>query len=237
MQTMFVCPVCHFEGLTVAPYETWPPPPGATLDPPYEDALGHPSYEVCPLCEFEFGNDDNPGTAAPQSFDEYRREWQSSGRVLVIEGPEGAIRFDPLAPDRREATSDAGFDFITSDVFVSAGTRHWHLSGRNGIEPAALAHLSGDLRTLVANRDGVVFFGDHDYSQLISFTWDTDAIDLRSDLPAEDAWDVALGRIPPDAIAGITDQIEAIERALGPLTGYCAGCGEPSSAWYPSNPK
>lgn len=57
--TVFVCPVCNFEGLTVAPYETWPPPPDTALHPPYEDALGRPSYEVRPLCEFEFGNDDN----------------------------------------------------------------------------------------------------------------------------------------------------------------------------------
>ncbi|HVF04959.1 MAG TPA: hypothetical protein VNA20_08975 [Frankiaceae bacterium] len=49
-------------------------PAGAT--PPYEDLLGAPSYEVCPGCDFEFGNDDNPGTAPPVSFEEYRQEWQ-----------------------------------------------------------------------------------------------------------------------------------------------------------------
>ena len=86
----FECPVCGYDGLTEPPYERWPPPEGAELTPPYESALGRPSYEVCPRCGFEFGNDDNPGTAAPVSFDEYRREW-------VVRG---SPWFDPdLAPD------------------------------------------------------------------------------------------------------------------------------------------
>jgi hypothetical protein len=48
--------------------------------PPYEDALGEPAYEVCPRCCFEFGNDDNPGTGQPQSFEDYRLEWEAEGR-------------------------------------------------------------------------------------------------------------------------------------------------------------
>jgi len=82
-----------------------------------------------------------------------------------------------------------------------------------------------------------VFLRDHDFGQLVSFTWQDDAISLASDLPAEDVWDIDLGRVPPDTIRDITNQIDAIERALGPLTGHRAGCGEPSPAWYPSNPK
>jgi len=49
------------------------------LTPPYEELLGKPSYEVCPRCGFEFGNDDNPGTAAPMSFEQYREEWVAGG--------------------------------------------------------------------------------------------------------------------------------------------------------------
>jgi len=78
---MFECPVCHAAELTVKPYETWPPPGDATIDPPYEDLLGRPSYEVCPSCGYEFGNDDNPGEGArPSSFEEYRRDWEARGR-------------------------------------------------------------------------------------------------------------------------------------------------------------
>jgi hypothetical protein len=49
------------------------------LTPPYEDQLGMPSYEVCPNCGFEFGNDDNPGTAQPESFENYRADWEAEG--------------------------------------------------------------------------------------------------------------------------------------------------------------
>lgn len=47
----------------------------ADATPPYEDLLGRASYEVCPMCAYEFGNDDNPGTAPPTSFEDYRDEW------------------------------------------------------------------------------------------------------------------------------------------------------------------
>jgi rubredoxin len=77
---MYECPVCGFEGLASKPYAIWPPPAGTPLRPPYEDLLGLPSYEVCPRCGFEFGNDDNPGTAAPSSFEEYREEWIAEGK-------------------------------------------------------------------------------------------------------------------------------------------------------------
>jgi hypothetical protein len=76
---VYECPVCRYVGLQVKPYETWPPPSTLVLTPPYEDLLGKPSYEVCPRCGFEFGNDDNPGTAAPLSFEEYRHEWVAGG--------------------------------------------------------------------------------------------------------------------------------------------------------------
>jgi hypothetical protein len=66
--------------LTVKPYAHWPPDDVDTLIPPYEDLLGPPSYEVCPSCGFEFGNDDNPGTADPLSFAEYRVEWTARGQ-------------------------------------------------------------------------------------------------------------------------------------------------------------
>lgn len=75
----FTCPVCGAQELTAKPYETWPPPTAMSLSPPYEDLLGRPSYEVCPRCGFEFGNDDNPGTAPPTSFESYREDWLSRG--------------------------------------------------------------------------------------------------------------------------------------------------------------
>ncbi len=76
---MYKCPVCGYPELTSKPYATWPPPPDLKLSPPYEDLLGTPSYEVCRQCGYEFGNDDNPGTAAPESFEEYRKRWEAEG--------------------------------------------------------------------------------------------------------------------------------------------------------------
>lgn len=77
---VFTCPVCSYPHLASAPYATWPPPEDLQLTPPYENQLGTPSYEVCPRCGFEFGNDDNPGTAEPSTFEEYRLEWIDEGR-------------------------------------------------------------------------------------------------------------------------------------------------------------
>lgn len=91
MSPTFECPVCTDTNLTAAPYAVWPPPVGVELQPPYEDALGRPSYEVCGRCGFEFGNDDNPGTAPPVSFEAYRREWIRAGR-----------------PEFRQSRSDGG---------------------------------------------------------------------------------------------------------------------------------
>ena len=78
-RAVVTCPVCRSEELDAKPYETWPPPDGLTLTPPYEDHLGRPSYEVCPNCGYEFGNDDNPGTAPPSSFEDFRQEWVEDG--------------------------------------------------------------------------------------------------------------------------------------------------------------
>lgn len=92
---LYECPVCLAVALRSAPYEIWPPPVELTaIEPPYENSLGMPSYEVCASCAFEFGNDDNPGTASPVSFAEYRLEWIKAGRPLHAGGrriPEGAF--------------------------------------------------------------------------------------------------------------------------------------------------
>jgi hypothetical protein len=84
---VYECPVCGHAGLSAKPYERWPPPPNTLLRPPYESTLGLPSYDVCPRCGFEFGNDDNPGTAEPQSFEDYRREWEADGRPWFAPPP------------------------------------------------------------------------------------------------------------------------------------------------------
>jgi hypothetical protein len=74
------CPICGYAGLDQAPYanlEEVPVPEG--LEPPYGQHFGTPSFEVCDCCGFEFGNDDEPGTAEGVSFGAYRREWLDDG--------------------------------------------------------------------------------------------------------------------------------------------------------------
>jgi hypothetical protein len=56
--------------------------------------LGMPSYEVCQRCGYEFGFDDNPGVAAPVSFEDYREEWINDGRKW-FGPPTDPARFDP----------------------------------------------------------------------------------------------------------------------------------------------
>lgn len=73
------CPVCGRLALTVPPYADYAGTVPLGAVPPYENVLGKPSYEVCSVCDFEFGNDDNPGTAPPQSFEDYRREREQQG--------------------------------------------------------------------------------------------------------------------------------------------------------------
>lgn len=86
---MYECPVCGREVLSCKPYETWPPPEGIDLRPPYGDFLGQPSYEVCVSCGFEFGNDDEPGgTLVPDSFESYRERWIAGGRRWFYTPPE-----------------------------------------------------------------------------------------------------------------------------------------------------
>jgi len=75
------CPTCGFSGLDAKPFERLPEPPWQHEfgSPPYGVRFGRPSYEVCSCCGFEFGNDDEQGTGAPISFEDYREEWIADG--------------------------------------------------------------------------------------------------------------------------------------------------------------
>lgn len=75
----YTCPCCGWDNLDQKPYKRWPDRLPVDAMPPYEDSFGAASYEVCRCCGFEFGNDDNPGTATPESFESYRASWMRSG--------------------------------------------------------------------------------------------------------------------------------------------------------------
>jgi hypothetical protein len=63
--TTYECPVCDYQGLRYKPYELWPPLDGVELQPPYEDLLGLPSYEVCPCCGYGSGTTTTLGQRLP----------------------------------------------------------------------------------------------------------------------------------------------------------------------------
>ena len=78
---MNTCPICGYDKLESPSFENISRFSKAELEsinPPYEDSLGRASYEECPVCKFEPGSDDNPGTVAPVSFAQYREEWKQS---------------------------------------------------------------------------------------------------------------------------------------------------------------
>jgi hypothetical protein len=76
----YTCPCCGYVGLNCPAYADLR---GDELIrgaiPPYSTKFGLPSYEVCKCCGFEFGNDDEPGTGKPMSFEGYLHSWESSG--------------------------------------------------------------------------------------------------------------------------------------------------------------
>jgi hypothetical protein len=78
----FTCPSCGYPDLQHAPYKTlWGPPVPMNADPPYFRHYGEPSYDVCHCCGFEFGNDDDPGTAPPKLFEAYLAIWIKDGCI------------------------------------------------------------------------------------------------------------------------------------------------------------
>jgi hypothetical protein len=79
-EIMFICPCCGYDGLEVQAFENaidLPVP--EEIKPPYSLHFGIPSYEVCNCCGFEFGNDDEPGAAEPESFRSYLNNWIVGG--------------------------------------------------------------------------------------------------------------------------------------------------------------
>lgn len=110
------CIICGYDDLRAKPYEIWPPPEGVELTPPYENQLGAPSYLVCPLCGFEFGFDDNPGTGPGTSFDEYRARWTACGRKPFANG-----KYLPEGHPDRTYVEDTSLKTYTGSVWKGAG--------------------------------------------------------------------------------------------------------------------
>lgn len=75
----YICLSCGWDQLDFKPYENYPENIIDTkaLVPPYSKYWGAASYGVCDCCGYEFGQDDDPGTAEPLTFAQYREQWIS----------------------------------------------------------------------------------------------------------------------------------------------------------------
>jgi hypothetical protein len=152
---------------------------------------------------------------------------------LTVGDPEGpGVTFGPLRVRDADRTP-SGYDCIEAPIDIRDTTGRWQLDDRNGIEPVALAILRSDLRSLLEARSGRVFFGDHDFSQIVDLAVASpDQVRLVANSASHDVWDIDLGMLTFSDLAAIEAQIDRIEAALGPLTGYCGACGVPQPAYY-----
>ena len=155
------------------------------------------------------------------------------GWIWLVELPLNfSIVFGPLT---RGIGFMAEYDFLDGGITVVDATDAVEtLDDRNGIEALALANLRDDLRQLAHDGHGIVFFGDHDFGQIVEMeVIRPGVIRLLANLAALDRFDILIGEIAIDALDEIIAQIEHIESRFGALVGYCGGCGRPTHAYYP----
>ena len=74
----YQCPVCGYPGLAE----------------PARSEAGHPSWEICPSCGFEFGYDDDD---AGRSYADWRQEWIAQGMPWRIRSHRPPPGWDPRA--------------------------------------------------------------------------------------------------------------------------------------------
>ena len=123
-----------------------------------------------------------------------------------------------------------GYSFIRGGIHLVAGDRTVELHGRSGIEPLALSHLRTDL-VLLLSEGGTVFFGDHDFGQLVELTARSGEFAVAANLPSQDLWDITLPPMRRPSVEALVAVIDEAERRFGRLTAHC-GCGQPSSSWF-----
>lgn len=157
-----------------------------------------------------------------------------SGVQLGIVCPgKGSIVFGPLT--RSSIGNMSEYDFLDGRItVVDADGVTETLADRNGIESLALANFRDDLRQLVHAGQGIVFFGDHDFGQIVELEIiQPGVIRVLANLASLDRFGLPVGELAVEAVDELVDQIDRIESSLGPLLGYCGGCGAPARAYYP----
>ena len=119
-------------------------------------------------------------------------------------------------------------------VVVDAAGATETLDDRNGIEALALANFRDDLEQMLAHGHGLVFFGDHDFGQIAELEIiRPGVVRVLANLASLDRFDITVGEFALFSLNEIVEQVNRVESMCGPLTGYCDGCGRPSSAYFP----
>jgi hypothetical protein len=121
--------------------------------------------------------------------------------------------------------------FLAGPISVRQDGEWIRLAERNGIEALALANLRDDIRDLVA-QGGMLYFGDHDYEQMVTIEA-RDGVFLASvELPSEDRWEIPIQHVTYGGLQRIVEVVDEAEARFGALTEHC-GCGLPQRHWRP----
>ncbi len=152
--------------------------------------------------------------------------------VRIGHGDDGYVLFGPLRPDDLSRDGDT-YNFLLGPITVVApGHEAYRLEDRSGVEPLALAHFRTDLTTLLRVGSGRVFFGDHDFNQIVDLEFVDGQLRLRSDLASLDLWEIDVAMLDTSDVEATIEEIDRVEQRFGPLAGYCGGCGVPKSSYY-----
>jgi hypothetical protein len=157
---------------------------------------------------------------------------RASELTVSIVCPEGgSINFGPL---RKSLGFTSVYNFLLGPIVVVDATgRAETLDDRSGIEAMALAHFRDDLGQMLEHGQGLVFFGDHDFSQIAELEIiRPNVVRVLANLASLDRFDIAVGELAMSSLNEIVEQINRVESMCGPLTGYCDGCGRPSSGYF-----
>lgn len=140
---------------------------------------------------------------------------------LIIGDSEGSsVVFGPLSAKGADRSPTGSFDFIDGPITIRGASGQWHLSHRSGIEPLALAQFRDDLGALRAAGKGLVFFGDHDFGQIVELkVTDRGCIHVTANNAADNVFDIEIGEFGWQQVEALMMRIDEIEQRLGSLTG------------------
>jgi|GEM_PF-5822651 len=141
------------------------------------------------------------------------------------------VVFGPLTVDEKFC------NFVMGPIEIkpSGDSNKIIVDNSNGIERSTIAMFRSDLFKLLQNRSGHVFFGNHDYGQIVEMKVEDGFVSVLSEVASLDKFDMNIGKMSFTEIEILTDEINKIEKQIGPLVGHCEGCGEAISRYYPES--